>query len=129
MIRPIILHYGGSKMNENEQEYELPVGMAEFETWAARIIEKAGKFADDDSMKFALASQIMHLDAKKSTYADSVFVAMLRKAAANQVASQVFQDIKLKQMEAQKAAEEKAKQEAEATAAAGTVDESTSKEA
>lgn len=95
----------------------LPVGMSEFQNWSSRIISLSGQFADDDSMRFALASQVMHLGAQKSSVPDQYFIRSMRKAAANQVASQIFQDIKNKQVEAQKAAEEAAKQKlAEVTA-------------
>lgn len=90
----------------------LPVGMTEFETWSDRIIDATGPLAERDSMKFALATQIMHLAPQRSSVPDRYFIRSLRKAAANQVASQVFQDIKVRQAELQKAAEEKAKQEA-----------------
>lgn len=93
----------------------LPVGLPEFYTWSDRIIALSGKFADPDSMRFALASQIMHLGAQKSKVPDAYFVASMEKAAANQVASQVFQDIKTRQQEAALAAQEAAKL-AEATA-------------
>lgn len=89
----------------------LPVGLTEFHAWAERITELAGKFADEDSMKYALANQVIHLAYDKSEVPDRYFVNCLRKAAANQVASQVFYDIKIKQQEAAKAAAE-----AEATA-------------
>lgn len=85
----------------------LPVGMTEFHIWADRIISLSGQFADSDSMKFALASQVMHLGAQRSSVPDRYFVNSMRKAAANQVASQVFQDIKTRQLE---------KAQAEATA-------------
>lgn len=87
----------------------LPVGLTEFHEWADRIISLSGQFADVDSMKWALASQVMHLGAQKSSVPDQFFIRSMRKAAANQVASQVFQDIKIKQQEQQKA-------QAEATA-------------
>lgn len=87
----------------------LPVGLTEFHEWADRIISLAGQFADADSMKWALASQVMHLGAQKAAVSDQYFIRSMRKAAANQVASQVFQDIKTKQQEQQKA-------QAEATA-------------
>jgi hypothetical protein len=74
----------------------LPVGMDEFHEWADSIIQITGKFADEDSMKYALASQVIHLAHDKAFYPKRFFVNCLRKAAANQVASQVFQDIKLK---------------------------------
>lgn len=91
----------------------LPVGMSEFEAWSNRIILQSGQFADPDSMKFALASQIMHLAPQRSLVPDQYFIRSMRKAAANQVASQVFQDIKNKQIEAQKQAEVTAKQSEE----------------
>jgi thiamine pyrophosphate-dependent acetolactate synthase large subunit-like protein len=77
----------------------LPVGKTEFHKWADRIILLSGKFADEDSMKYALASNIIHLDHKVGHIPDIYFIKVLRKAAANQVASAVFQDIKLKQEE------------------------------
>lgn len=91
----------------------LPVGMTEFTTWSDRIISLSGSFADADSMKFALSSQIMHLGAQKSSVPDQYFIRSMRKAAANQVASQFFQDIKIKQQEAAKAALEAAQQQTE----------------
>ena len=88
----------------------LPVGATEFDTWATRLISQGGKYADEDSLRFALASILIHADAKHGALPDKYFTDRLRKSAANQVASQVFQDIKAKQ-----AAELAAKQ-AEATA-------------
>ena len=102
-----------SNISESEIERPLPVGLKEFEEFAARIIAQAGQFADEDSMKFALATSIIHADAAKGSLPDSFFINRLRKAAANQVASQIFQDIKVKQQAAMEAA---AKQQAEATA-------------
>lgn len=84
---------------------KLPVGMNEFNAWADSVIELSGKFADDDSLRFALASMVIHADAKHGSFPKAKFVAQLRKSAANQVASQVFQDIKVKQAEAAKQAE------------------------
>lgn len=93
---------------------KLPVGLSQFDPWANSIIELSGQFADLDSMKFALASQVLHLGAQRSSVPKNFFVQSMRKAAANQVASQVFQDIKQRQLEAQKAVQ----QQAEATALA-----------
>jgi hypothetical protein len=87
-----------------EEEKQLPVGLAEFHTWADNIIAKSGAFADIDSMKFALATLILHADHAMASAKDSYFVNRLRKSAANQVASQVFQDIKAKQAAQQQAA-------------------------
>jgi hypothetical protein len=94
---------------------KLPVGVTEFHEWADRIILLSGKFADEDSMKFALSSALIHMDSKIAAKPDQYFMALMRKAAANQVASQVFQDIKVKQAKAAADAAEAAKL-AEATA-------------
>lgn len=75
----------------------LPVGLTEFNTWADSIIELSGKYANEDDMKFALASMVIHADAKHGALPKNYFVVRLRKAACNQVASQVFQDIKKRQ--------------------------------
>ncbi len=83
----------------------LPVGMTEFESFANDIIELSGAYADADSLKFAIASMIQHADAKYAALPKNYFVVRLRKVAANQIAGQVFYDIKTKQQEAQKAAE------------------------
>lgn len=83
---------------------QLPVGITEFYKWSDNIIALSGNFADADSMRFALASQLIHLGAQQSSVSDQFFIRSMRKAAANQVASQVFQDIKQKQLAAQQAA-------------------------
>lgn len=77
--------------------------MSEFETFAQNIIELGGEYADPDSLKFAIASMLIHADAKHGSLPLNYFVVRLRKTAANQVASQVFQDVKIKQQRAQKA--------------------------
>lgn len=76
---------------------KLPVGATEFEKWADSIIELSGQFADRDSMIFAISSTLIHADAKHGSLPKAYFVNRLRKAAANQIASQMFQDIKLRQ--------------------------------
>ena len=91
----------------------LPVGTTEFNEFADSIIELSGQFADQDSMRFAIASILIHADARHGSLSKQYFVQRLIKSAANQVASQAFQDIKIRQQEALAAAQ---KQEAEATA-------------
>lgn len=86
----------------------LPVGLSQFYTWSDSILELSGDYADKESMRFAIASMVIHLPAGKGFCSKNHFVQGLRKSAANQVASQVFQDIKNKQAEAT------AKQQAEA---------------
>lgn len=81
---------------------KLPVGTAQFESFANDIIELSGKYADELSMKFAIASMLIHAPHDKGSLSKHYFVVRLRKSAANQVASQVFQDIKAAQEEAAK---------------------------
>lgn len=79
---------------------KLPNGMSEFNSWADRIISLTGQIADEDSMRYVLASNILHLGPQSSRVPDQYFVRAMKKGAANQVASAVFQDIKQKQIEA-----------------------------
>jgi hypothetical protein len=83
---------------------QLPVGLTAFNAYADDIIELSGNFADKDSMVFAIASILIHIDAGTASVSKQYFVKRLRKSAANQVASQVFQDIKTKQQAALEAA-------------------------
>lgn len=94
---------------------KLPTGMTQFNAFKKRIFSKTGPIADETSMAFALASIVIHADAKHGALPDSYFVDRLIKSAANQVASQVFQDIKIQQAEEQKAAQEAANQPVEVT--------------
>lgn len=84
----------------------LPVGVTEFEAWANSIIELVGPLADDDSIKFTLASMIMHLGPQRSSVPKNYFVRSLRKTAANQIAHSVLTAIKQKHDEAAKAAKQ-----------------------
>lgn len=84
---------------------KLPVGMQEFDAWAAEIIELSGKYADETSLRFAIATMVLHAESKYGSLPKNYFVVRLRKTAANQVAGQVFTDIKAKQEEQKKAAE------------------------
>lgn len=90
----------------------LPVGTTTMEKFMLDIIELAGGYADKDSMRYAIASMMIHAPAHYGMISKHYFIVRLRKSAANQIASQVFQEIKLKQAEL----EAKAKQEAEDTA-------------
>lgn len=85
----------------------VPQGRTEFESWASSIISLYG-FPDNDSVRFALATMIMH-DGPTAAYRPKFRYALMIKAGASkQVASAVFQDIKLRQAEAIKAAAEAA---------------------
>lgn len=75
----------------------LPVGITQFNAFADSVIELSGEYADRDSLRFAIASMIIHADHKIAALSKQYFVKRLRKSAANQIASQVFQDIKAQQ--------------------------------
>ncbi len=90
----------------------LPNGMGAFDTWANDIADTYTLPTQDrDSIRFALATIIMHLGQTAAFRSKWYFVLMLRSSAAKQVAGNVFHEIKLKQQAAQAAA-----QHAEATA-------------
>lgn len=76
---------------------KLPVGVTEFELFCDEVIELSGQYADRDSMVFAIASMLIHAPHDKGALSKHYFVVRLRKSAANQIASQAFQDIKIKQ--------------------------------
>jgi len=93
----------------------LPVGLTEMHKFMDDVIEISGKFADTDSMKFAISSMVLRLDSTTSRVSKQYFARALRKAAANQVVSVILNDIK----EAQAAAiaeANKLDKQAEATA-------------
>lgn len=92
----------------NKIPMPLPTGMSAWNQWSKRILSKVGPVADNDSLEYVLASQVMHLSPQSDHIPDQYFISALRKAAANQVASQVFMDIKIRQ---QKAAEHYAAQQ------------------
>lgn len=80
-----------------EQLFEkrpLPLGMTEFEQWSDRIISGTMLPAEPESMKFALATMIMHLKPQEDFVEDAYFIKSLRKAAANQVAHAKMQELK-----------------------------------
>ena len=95
---------------------KLPLGMTEFETFSKSVIELLPPGLDNvpaDDKKFVIASAIQRLDPTTNAKAKIYFVKLLTKAAASQVAGQVFLDIK----EKQKAVEaERAAKQAEVTA-------------
>lgn len=83
---------------------KLPTGMTEFDSWSDSII-KTYDFPENDSIKFTLATMILHADQSMAYAPKRYFALRVIKGMANQVASQAFQDIKTRQLEAQKQAE------------------------
>jgi len=77
----------------------LPIGVTEFNEWADSIVELSGLPANE-SMKFALSNIIMQLKPDQAYVSKRYLANILLKAAANEVAAQVFMDLKKKQAEA-----------------------------
>lgn len=96
--------------------HKLPVGLTEFHNFSDSIIELSGEYADRDSLKFAIATMILHAGEARGSLSKQYFVRRLRKVAANQVAGQVFTDIKEKQKAAQEAMKAGIKQVEDTTA-------------
>ncbi len=96
---------------------KLPQGVKEFHTWAESIITHYG-LPLNDSVKFAIATLILHAKEDAAYLSKEYFGHRAIKSAANQVAAGVMQDLKEAQVAKIKAAEEAAKAEAEAKAAA-----------
>lgn len=95
---------------EYKQPRKLPQGVTEFNAWANAIIEEYG-LPDNDSVKFMLATMILHAKEDAAFLSKEYFGYRALKSAANQVAAGVMQDLKDKQAA-------KIKEEAEAAAAA-----------
>ena len=111
---------------------KLPSGMQDFNVWADSIIF-AYDLPDNDSLRFGLATAILHLESSakieinlgivkiaipSSAYKSRrYFAQIMLKGAANQIASGVMQDLKQKQQEAmaKEAAEREAAINAEST--------------
>lgn len=74
----------------------LPVGMQEFDEWASEIIDTY-EFPDNDSIRFALASQIMHAPQTASHLPRRHYAQLTLKGMANQVAHAKFMEIKERQ--------------------------------
>lgn len=81
---------------------KLPQGAAEFEAWSTRIIRTYG-FPENDSLKFGLATTILHLGPTEAYKPARFFYKMMAKGAAAQVAHFVMQDLKEKQAAKSKA--------------------------
>jgi len=82
----------------------LPTGTEAFHKWSDKLIETYPMPTEDkDSLKFALATTIMHLGPQDHHKANEYFYRTIVAGASKQVAHSVFTDIKL----SQKAAAEK----------------------
>lgn len=88
----------------------LPVGMAEFETWSLSIVETYD-FPNNDSIRFALATMIMHSGPTAAYVSKHHFSLAVKASMAKQIAGGAFHDMKQRQMLAQQAAAQKAEEE------------------
>lgn len=88
----------------------LPIGMTEFDVWAKSVLALTN-LPDNDSTRFTLASIIPHQDKGSFLTPKIKFAHLMQKAAANQIAFGVMEELKAKQLAAVQAA-----QQAEATA-------------
>lgn len=90
----------------------IPTGMKEFDIWARDIADTYQMPTEVfDSLKFTLATTVMHLgptDAYKSKY---WFALMINASAAKQIAGAKFQEVKQEQIRRQ----EEARKQQEAT--------------
>lgn len=90
----------------------LPQGRTEFDTWANSIVAIYA-MPDNDSVRFALATMILHLPSTKSRVSKEFFGRSLQKSCSNQVAAALMQELKEKQQAEFKAQQEKAALEAQ----------------
>ncbi len=97
-----------------EEKLVLPIGRTEFDEMSTKIIEMSG-LPDNDSVRWALAAAIIHFPQEKPELTFGYFARVLRRGAANQVASAVFQELKLKQQLAEEAAKKLAEETPVAT--------------
>lgn len=88
---------------------KVPTGVLEFNDWAQSIIDNYDLPTSDlDSVRYTLATIIMHSKAQDAYMPKQYFVLTLRAAAAKQIAGHVFTEIKQKQKEAELAAQNEA---------------------
>lgn len=89
----------------------LPVGMTEFDAWAADIIDLYGA-PDNDSVRFAIATMVLHCPAQDAYKPKHYFGLTVSKSMSNQVAAAIVQELKAKQEAAIKEAARLAAEEA-----------------
>jgi hypothetical protein len=95
----------------------LPIGVKAFDEWCSSIFRAYPQFPDNDTMRFALATMILHRGETSARIPRHFFAICLHKSASNQVVAQFMQDVKAKYEELAK--QEKAAATASAEAANG----------
>lgn len=96
----------GDMTRELLEKQALPIGRTQFMEWSDSIIAAACIEAETESLRFSLATMLMHLGPTEAFKEDAFFVLSLRKGAVNQTAHAMMTELK----EAQE------KKQAEATA-------------
>lgn len=91
-----------------QEKQPLPIGKTQFIEWTDRIISGAHIEASVESLRFSLAAMLMHLGPTEAFKEDAFFILSLRKAAVNQTAHSMMQELKEAQ-EKKQAAESAAK--------------------
>lgn len=94
-------------MDPFKVKQRLPQGVAEFHSWAESIITHYG-LPLNDSVKFAIATLILHAKEDAAYLSKEYFGHRAIKSAANQVAAGVMQDLKDAQLARIKAEEDAA---------------------
>ncbi len=80
-----------------EVNRQLPKTLPEFEEWSNRIIKIANlPTSNTDTQKFALAGMLLQCRPETSAKSDIFFANNLRKAATDQLANQVIDDLRAK---------------------------------
>lgn len=93
-----------TKFEESLPTRKLPIGMTEFNALVEELINHPDSPTKDaDSVTFALASIIMHLEQGEDELPIEFFLRYLRAGAAKQIAGAAFHEVKMKH---QKAAED-----------------------
>ena len=83
----------------------LPVGMTTYAAWSDSVVELIGPIADNDSLRFCVASEVLRLGPSATSIPKNYFVQRVRAGAAKQIAGAVFTEIKEKQRQEQLAAQ------------------------
>jgi hypothetical protein len=87
------------------EKQALPIGREQFKEWSGRIIKGAMVEATTESLQFSLAAMLMHLGPTEAFREDGFFILQLRKAAVNQTAHSMMEELKEAQEAKRKLAE------------------------
>lgn len=75
---------------------KLPIGVSEFDAWADSVILLTS-LPNNESMKWALATMILHGDKAEASKPKRFYARCLHKAAANEIAGGIMHMLKEKQ--------------------------------